>query len=293
MKKAAFIYNPYSGGRKVPLELDYVLGCFQEHDVLMQPYRITSGENERLIDILRNDNYSYVVVSGGDGTLNSMVNLLLKNEIHLPVGVIPSGTCNDFARSLGLPTSLSDCLDVILSGKVIGVDVGLVNEEQYFLSTCAGGSFVGVSFNTHSELKKNFGPFAYYLKGISEVGNVKSFKLKITTDTEVIEGKLILFLILNGGGAGGFTNIAKEADITDGMMDIVLIKNCSHIDLASLFFKVLSNDSLKNKNVIMLRSKTCTIEGRKGVDISIDGEKGSELPLTVRFIHKALEVFVK
>ncbi|MCX7922705.1 MAG: YegS/Rv2252/BmrU family lipid kinase [Clostridia bacterium] len=293
MKKGILIYNPLSGGQRVSHELDSILGRFQDNGMLVQPYRIINDKNLQLIDILKSGSLDFAIVSGGDGTLNSVVNLLLKNNITLPLGIIPSGTCNDFARCLNIPSDIEECIEIVAAGATADVDVGLINEDQYFLSTCAGGNFVDVSFNTHSELKKNFGPFAYYLKAISEMANIKTFKIKIQTDNEIIEEKIILFLILNGKDAAGFRNVIKEADISDGIMDIVLVKKCSRINMASLLLKVLSNDSLNNKDVTLIRTKSCTIEGSNSIILSIDGEKGIGLPISVRFINKALKVFKK
>lgn len=294
-KKAIFIYNPLSGNHSIPRNLDMIIGKFQDRGIVMQPYRILNMQSEMLIDELKNGNYSYVVVSGGDGTLNYIANLILANGLDLPMGILPSGTCNDFARCLKLPSSLKDCIDVILGGVTIEVDVGLINEEQYFLSTCAGGIFVDVSFNTNNEFKKNLGPFAYYLKAISEMGNIKPFKIKIVADSVAIEDEALLFAILNGKNVGGLSNVIREADLQDGVMDIMLVRNCSHIDLAGLFLKILNNDAtaFQNKYITKMQAASCTIESDSNVSLSIDGEEGSGLPLDVRFINRALKVFVK
>lgn len=294
-KKAIFIYNPLSGNHIIPRNLDMIIGKFQERGIVLQPYRILNMQSEELIDELKNGNYSYVVASGGDGTLNYIANLILANNLDLPMGILPSGTCNDFARCLKLPSSLKDCIDVILNGITVEVDAGLINNEQYFLSTCAGGIFVDVSFNTNNEFKKNLGPFAYYLKAIGEMGNIRPFKIKITTDSVTIEDEALLFAILNGKNVGGFSNVIREADLSDGFMDIMLVRNCSHIDLAGLFFKILNNDAttFQNKYITKMQAKTCTIESDSNVSVSIDGEEGRGLPLEIRFINKALKVFVK
>jgi diacylglycerol kinase (ATP) len=293
MDKAILIYNPKSGHRSVPEQLDYIIKRFLDNDVLLQPYRINSDNcEERLVSILTTGNYKYAVVSGGDGTVSSIANIILKNNMDMAVGIIPSGTCNDFARSLNISVDLKQCLDTILNGNMTEIDVGLINDKHYFLNTCAGGIFVDVSFSTSSELKRNLGPLAYYIKALGEVANIKPVRLKVTTDTEMVEDDFFLFLILNGKHAGGFSNIIKHADISDGIMDILLIKNCMHIDLAALFFKVLRNEYLNDKNVMWLKTRRCSIDGSGDVAISIDGEKGMGLPISVNFVNKALKVFV-
>ena len=292
-KKALLCYNPISGDHTIPHKLDHILGRFQEKGVLVQPFRITGGSPGTLSDTLTGLGFDYIIAAGGDGTLNYIVNTVLKKRIDIPIGIIPAGTCNDIARSIRLPNSLDECIDVILAGKASGIDAGIVNEDIYFASVFAGGSLVDISYSTNHELKRNFGPFAYYLKGLSEVASLRCFKIRITTDTRIIEEKAVLFLVMNGKDVGGFTDVAKEADVSDGLMDILLIKNCSHMDLANLFFKVVSHESLNDRNVIRLKAKSCLIESKVDVAVSVDGEKGPGLPASIRFINKALNVFVK
>jgi YegS/Rv2252/BmrU family lipid kinase len=291
LRNALFVYNPVSGGHKIPQELDYILDSFQKKGILVQPYRLADTDNDYLISTLKSGIYDFVIASGGDGTINFVANILLNNEIKMPIGVIPSGTCNDFAKCLGI-NSLKESVNIILEGKKLNCDVGLINNSYYFLSTFAGGNFVDVSFNTNSELKKNFGPLAYYLKGLSEVANIKSFDLKVVADEHIIEGKFILFLIVNGKQAAGFPNLINDADFTDGYMDIILIKKCSNINLASIFFKVLSKESLNNKNVIILKAKKCELISKSPIALTVDGEKSELFPASIEFKQKILEVFV-
>jgi len=291
LKNALFVYNPISGGHKIPQELDYILASFQKNEILVQPYRITDVNNEYLVSALKSGMYDFVVASGGDGTINFVANILLDNQIKIPIGIIPSGTCNDFAKCLGID-SFKESINIILEGKTLDCDVGIINNSHYFLSTFAGGNFVDVSFNTNSELKKNFGPFAYYLKGLSEVTNIKSFDLKVVADEQIVEGKFILFLIVNGKQAAGFPNLLNDADFTDGYMDIILVKKCSNINLASIFFKVLSKDSMNDKNVIILKAKKCELTSKSQIALTVDGEKSEIFPVSIEFKHKLLEVFV-
>lgn len=293
MKRAIFLYNPMSGDRGIGNKLDYIVGRFMESNVLIQPFKLLKWTNSELVEVLKNGSYEYIVAAGGDGTLNKLVNIMFENQINLPIGLVPAGTCNDFARSLNIPNDLKSCLDIILQHKIKEVDLGIINDDMYFIGTCAGGVFVNVSYNTSSELKRSFGPLAYYLKALSEVKNIKPFRIQMKTDTEEFEQDVLLFMILNGKNAGGFTNIIEEADISDGFMDIVLIKDCYHIDLAALFFKVLTNDFINDKNVVRIKTKTCHINADEEILLTVDGEKAGRLPISVRFLNKALRVLTK
>ncbi len=291
MQKALLIYNPYSGDRSILHQLDYILKKAQENQVILFPYRIDKNSNQFLTTLKLNQ-FDFVILSGGDGTLHTTINFFLKNNYQIPIGIIPAGTCNDFASSLQIPTSLEDCLKVIFEGKTRAVDLGLLNDEHYFLNTCAGGLFAEVSFSTNDDLKRNFGPLAYYLKALGEVAYKKAFPLKITTERKCLKVKSLLFCILNGTHGAGFTNLIKDADISDGLMDIIIIKDCYPLDLATLFFRVLSQEALDTRHVMRLRASECLIEGPRDVYLSVDGEKGPPLPSRVKFLHQALKVFV-
>ena len=294
MKKAILIYNPFSGQRSLPGKLDNIVARFMGKGILLQPYRAYNEKHFKMLpDILNDESYSSAIISGGDGTINTAINIMLGNNINVPIGIIPTGTCNDFARSIGIPSNIDKCFDIILSGKTAAIDVGFVNDESYFLNTCAGGVLVDISFSTSGELKKSIGPLAYYLKALSEISHTKPFQLKLRTENDYIDVEALMFIILNGRHVGGFNNIACKADLTDGLMDIIIIKNCWHIDLAGMLINVLTNELMRDRNIISLKARKCIIEGDTNVALTLDGEKGPKLPISVEFIHKKLNIFVR
>ena len=161
MENILFVYNPESGKRKIVGMLDTLAKIFQKQDKFLTFYRISDDNASTVLDVIKNSSFDGIVVCGGDGTVNIIANLLLQNKIKIPFGIIPNGTCNDFARSLNLPTDQIACAEQIALGRSTTVDVGIVNNEHYFINELAGGVFVNVSFQTDSELKKAFGPLAY------------------------------------------------------------------------------------------------------------------------------------
>ncbi len=291
MKKVLVVYNPLSGNRNVPKKLDYIVGRFLEKNLLAIPFRMSADSEQNLERILSEEKFEFIVVSGGDGSVNFIASILLKTGINIPIGIIPAGTCNDFARSLNIPNDMKKCLDIIFDGHISQIDAGLINNEKYCLNTCAGGNFVDVSYSTNSDLKKNFGPLAYYLTALGELTNLKSVRLKLTTDDEVVDDDFLLFLILNGKHAAGFSNLISDADLSDGYMDILLVKNCPHVEMAGLFFKVLNYDFVNDRNVKWLRTKKCVIEGNASFHLSIDGEEWKGLPVSIEFINKILKIY--
>lgn len=293
MKKAIFIYNPLSGARFVVSKIGYVFEKFQKSNILIQPYILNASKQNELMELMQKESYDFAIVAGGDGSVSFVANILMKSGQNIPLGIIPAGTCNDFAKCINIPLKFEENLEVILNGNEKQVDIGLLNGERYFLNSYAGGVFADVSFKTDNEFKKNLGAFAYYIKALSEVKNIKSFQLNIKMPRREINLDAILFFITNGKSIAGFPNMVKKANLTDGMMNIAVIKRCSNIDLVSLFFKVLNGTWDKDSNVVFIEAKECFISANKDIQITVDGEKGEPLPAVIKFVNKGIKVFVK
>ena len=291
MKKAIIIYNPLSGAHYIVPKIGYVFEKFQKNDILVQPYILDSSKQDKLIELVEREKYDFVMVAGGDGSVSFVANALMKANIDIPLGLIPAGTCNDFAKCIGVPLKFEESLRVILNGNVRKVDIGFLNNERYFLNSYAGGVFADVSFKTANELKKNLGAFAYYIKALSGVKNIKSFELTINMFDQEVKEDAILFFITNGKSIAGFSNVVKKANLTDGMMNVAIIKKCSSIDLVGLFFKVLSGTWEKDPNVVFIKTKKCLINADRDIEITVDGEKGKPLPAIIEFENRKISVF--
>lgn len=291
MKKGLLVYNPKSGN-SLSKKLEKVTSKFRSRGIEIDTYPFDPDE-EKLLAVLDNG-YDLIVLAGGDGTLNFAVNVLLDNNIDIPVGLMPSGTCNDFARSLGIPKDINMCIELIAGGKTKKIDVGLVNKKRYFLSTFGGGLFMGASFDSSiTELKKRFGPIAYYLKGLTEMINVRSFPLKIRTEEKTLEEDALLFLVMNGKHAAGFPPILNHADMSDGLMEIIIVKKCMQIDLTKLFLKVFSNEVENDDNIISMHAKKCHINIPSDMSITIDGERGESADSEINVLKEKIRIFAE
>jgi diacylglycerol kinase family enzyme len=108
MEKGLFLYNPKSGDQSIKNKIDYIIKKFQQSGIFLIPFRMfdASNSDETLHKLLRTEKFNFIALSGGDGSLNYLVNFLMKNGISLPLGVFPCGTCNDFARGIGMTDNM-------------------------------------------------------------------------------------------------------------------------------------------------------------------------------------------
>ncbi|MDO4793981.1 MAG: YegS/Rv2252/BmrU family lipid kinase [Filifactor alocis] len=292
MKKAAFLYNPVSGDRFVPNHLDKMLEQFQLNGVHALAYRLPeSGAID--IELLNHEKIDYIIAAGGDGTIRLIAQTMIEHKIDKPYIALGGGTCNNFTTNLDVDSDLIHAIPEIMKGSVQKVDVGCVNNKDYFLSSLAGGVFVQTSFSTDAGLKETLGPLAYYIKPLSELKNVKSFPLTIETDKETITENVYLFLLLNGKSVGNFTNFLKKTDFQDGKMEMILIKEGSTVETANLFLKILKQEDITDSNqVVYLKSPYFKISSPENMVLSIDGEEGPALPVEVSVVSDVLSVIV-
>ena len=219
MKKVKFIYNPYSGENLILDQLDKVIKIHQEAGYTIVPYRI-----DKEVDVInafndfKENNYYYVLIAGGDGTIDNVVNAMTKCGISVPIGILPVGTANDFGKFLGMPSDVSKACRQILSSEVTAVDLGSIN-DKYFVNVASTGLFTDVSQKTDVNLKNTIGKLAYYLKGLEELPNFRKLDIKIKSDEMEYEGKMYFMLVFNGQTAGNF-KLATRADATDGQLDV-------------------------------------------------------------------------
>lgn len=232
-----------------------------------------------------------IIVSGGDGTVHSVINAMFAAGADMPLGIIPSGTSNDFATFLKLSNDLEQCAKVISAGRIRTVDVGQVNGDRYFINVASAGLLSSVAHSADTVLKNTLGKVAYYLKGIEELPNFRPLKMKINADGTIFEDEIFLFLIANSGTIGSFRNIAPNAQINDGKLDLLVASKCRLPELMRLFISLLTGTHVNHKSVRYIQAKNITIECADELESDLDGELGPRLPICVTAISNKLKMF--
>ncbi|OWZ84771.1 diacylglycerol/lipid kinase family protein [Natranaerobius trueperi] len=235
-----------------------------------------------------------LITFGGDGTLNTIVNVILSSTSlspdELPTIVpYPSGTANDFAYQLfEQEVSIEEMINSVFQENIKFLDVGRVN-DYYFINVFGIGSFADISYKTPPELKQRLGMWAYWVEAIKQLPNFGSinFSLKDTTKIETTQGYLLL--VLNGKGAGGFKSLAPRSSLSDGKLDIVIVKeNKTILDLAPLLPKIIRGEHLEDHRITYFQKDSIEITSDKEVVSVVDGEKGPTLPIKIDILPKRL-----
>ncbi|MEF9934021.1 MAG: YegS/Rv2252/BmrU family lipid kinase [Clostridium sp.] len=288
MRNTKLIYNPFSGDKTFKNNLDSIINILQTggHRVTLYRTDSISGIYE---EISRSKDYDSIVVSGGDGTISHTINAMVRNNLDIPLGVIPAGTANDFSHHLGLNKNYQYCASVIARGKVKEVDLGVIN-DKYFINVAAAGLLTDVSQKIDIHMKNTLGKLAYYIKGIEQLPNFRPIPVKICCDGDLYEEKIYFFVILNGSTAGGF-KLAPGALENDGKLNLIALKACNIVEFFNVFIQILRGEHTNSNSILYLEGSKFLIECTEDLEADVDGEIGPNFPLNVSVLHKKIKVF--
>lgn len=294
MSYIQLIYNPVAGQRIFKTRLDYIIDIFQRHGYELRIHR-TMGNNDydTFFDTRSFDGCEGIIIAGGDGSFNHVVNAMKRRNLDIPVGVIPAGTANDFAKHIGIPEQIQNAINTLAKMSTRKFDLGVVN-GKYFVNVCSGGLLINISHEIEPELKNMLGKLAYYIKGVQQLPKFRSLRFRITSNDKVYEEELFLFLVMNGSSAGGFNRIGEYASMKDGKLDFVGIKSCPVNDIPIVFAKIMLGEHLEDKNILYFQSEHIIIESleKEKIPTDVDGEIGPSYPLDIKVIPEGINVII-
>jgi diacylglycerol kinase (ATP) len=239
--------------------------------------------------------HDMIVAAGGDGTLNEVINGIGEKLGEARVGLIPLGTGNDFARTIGMPTDLDAAIDVIRTGKTRAVDLVRVtsDEVRYFVNVSAGGFSGLVDEKITPEMKKTWGPLAYLRSAAAALSDLRAYRTTLAFDNaESLQLDLYNVVVANGRFVAGGRLIAPEASIDDGLLDIILIQQRSAPELALLAAQVALGTHLSSDAIVYRRAAKLTVNSKPGMWFNVDGELVGNEPARFEILPRALRFVV-
>lgn len=275
MKKLYFILNLQSGKATISSKLAVVIDMFTKAG-----YEVTARPTQERMDACAAAKYAcgqgfdLIVCSGGDGTLNEVIQGVMRSEKKLPIGYIPAGSTNDFARGVGIPRNIIDAVQWIIDGKKYPCDIGSFN-DKFFTYIAAFGAFAEVTYETSQQVKNVLGHVAYVLNGISRLKNIKSYHMKITYDDEIIEDNYIFGMVTNSSSVAGLLSLNNFL-LDDGLYEVTLIKTPGNpLDLQRIIHSLLNIDiDIDTAYIKSFRTSKIRFECDDELQWTIDGEFG-------------------
>ena len=269
-RKIAFIVNPISGTKSKARVLRYI----RTHPVLrndyLQLYKTKcAGDATVAAKRFAEEGYDVVVAVGGDGTVNEVAQGLMNTNTVL--GIIPMGSGNGLARDLGLPMSCEKAVDALTTGKVITIDGGTINGQHFFCTSGVGyDALVGNCFAT----AKSRGLATYARISIGKFFRYKPQSYHLYVNGKELQAKAFLITVANASQWGNNVRIAPEADMNDGLFDVVVVSPFPLYAAPSLGIRIFRKAIHRSHYVQVIKTDSVIIEREEDGFIHYDGEPG-------------------
>ena len=247
-----FIYNPYSGKGK----MKKYAGAVKE--ILEKKFdNVEVRPSEKIGDLTAFSReacgkYDALVFSGGDGTFNDVLQGLAGQENKPVLGYIPTGTCNDIARTYGISFKIKRAAKQIIGGIPKEIDCFKVNEKYAEYVVCAG-AFTATTYETNQQSKRKFGKIAYFYDGIRKNLKPPVFNVAVKTESGEIKAETNFITFINSRSVAGFP-INRHVVLDDGLVDMLCVKlrhTPKHSGKVRAFFKVLKIFLFGNGRTLM------------------------------------------
>jgi diacylglycerol kinase (ATP) len=291
-KRARLIYNPSSGREEMKKRLPEILYRL-ERGGLETSTHATIGEGDATLaaaDAVERG-FELIIAAGGDGTLNEVVNGMAEKSHRPPLGILPLGTTNDFARALNIPKNLEQACDLIVRQHTQDIDVGKIN-NRYFINILGGGSMTELTYEVPSKLKTMIGQLAYYMKGIEKLPRLRPIELFIKSAELELHEEVMLFLISNSNSVAGFERLSPDASMNDGLFDVLILKRCNLAEFIRVVSLALRGEHLNDPNLFYFQTRQIEVSSPDYVQINLDGEFGGTLPVVVTNLKSHLDIIV-
>ena len=300
MKKIFFVYNPYSGRsantkNTVSSKLHNIVDIWTKcgYEVTVRPTQKPKDAYETSLRVCNSHEYDLIVCSGGDGTLNETVHGVMSSNNILPIGYIPTGSTNDFARSIGLPKGIENCAKTITYENKFITDYGTFNNDQIFTYVCAFGMFTEVTYETPQQRKNYIGHSAYIMEAIKHIEEIKSYSMTIEYDNGTLSGEYVLGMITNSKSVGGMFTL-KNVSFDDGLFEVILVKKPQNLlHLQNVLIELLNfNYNTEHSEFIQnFKTSHLAVKSTEPIKWNLDGEFGGMLTdVTIENKNKALTI---
>lgn len=237
-----------------------------------------------------------VIACGGDGTVNSVLEGIMRSEQDPVMGILPLGTGNDFSRSLGFQMDPSVALEQLRSGEARRVDVihySSSDHEGWYLNMLTGGNTGIYMDHLTDEIKRRWGPLSYLRGVIERVQDLQVFQIEVSLDDQPPQTFTALNVFLaNGRMSGGGMSVCPEAQYDDGAIDLIVIQDGLPVEIASLSTEYFVADYLSHDLVTHLKARSVVIEADPPLPLTADGDRIGETSLRADVLPRAISMLI-
>ena len=298
--EAELIVNLTAGGGKPHKHLNTVLKYLKENGLNFKVCTTShQGEAMELAQKAADNGAELIVSVGGDGTVNEIVNGIMKSKNDPPLGIIPLGWANDFIKSTNIPSDIMEACKILVRGKIKKIDIGIINEKIYFANICGVGFDAEVAQLANQMKSKHpnlhiLSAFVYVFATVKKLLSPFScHNVKIKFDGQEIHSKILFIAISNGKFYGGRFKITPEAIIDDGLFEICTVEEMGRLTYLMSIPKVFKGTHASIKGINFYRAKEVVIQSSEPILAQVSGEViEGQKEFTITLLPKSLKLIV-
>ena len=248
------------------------------------------GDVERLVGEALRDGATRIVIGGGDGSVNEVVDAMAKlpREQRPDLAILPLGTANDFATACRIPLDSLEALRLAVSGSSMVVDIARAN-ERHFINMATGGFGAQVTAETPVELKNFLGGGAYTLTGVLKAINFVPFRGKMRTPAVEAELTGVVAAVCNGRQAGGGQVLAPRAYINDGLLDVLIVSHFSLADIPQVLGEI-RNPQADGRYIKYFQTPWLESTSDEVIPVNLDGEPYRNREIRFEIVPAAIDL---
>ena len=298
--KTELIINLTAGGGKPRPHLKTIFKYLKENGFNFRvSYTSHHGDAIELAQKAADNGVELIVSVGGDGTVNEIVNGIMKSKNDPSLGIIPLGWANDFIKSVNIPFDITQACQILVQGKIKKIDIGVINSQIYFANICGVGFDAEVAQlanqmkSKHSNLRI-LSAFIYVFATVKKLLSPFSYhNVKIKFDGQEIHSKILFIAISNGKIYGGRFNITPEAILDDGLLEICVVEEMGRFKYLSIIPKVFKGTHASIKGINFYRAKEVVIESSEPILAQVSGEViEGQKKFSITLLPKSLKLIV-
>ena len=298
--KTELIINLTAGGGKPRPHLKTIFKYLKENGFNFKvSYTSHHGEAIELAQKAADKGIDLIVSIGGDGTVNEIVNGIMKSKNNPSLGIIPLGWANDFIKSTNIPSDIIEACKIIIKGRTKKIDVGLINDQTYFANICGIGFDAEVALLANQMKSKHpnlriLSAFIYVFATIKKLLSPFSYHdVKIKFDGQEIHSKILFIAISNGKFYGGRFKITPEAILDDGLLEVCVVEEMGRFKYLMSIPKVFKGAHESIKGIKFYRAKEIVIQSSEPILAQVSGEViEGQKEFTITLLPKSLKLIV-
>jgi len=288
-RKALFIINPVSGGKKKD-GVPELIHKYLDHTIFEYETIYSTGvKHARDVARERAADYDIIVAVGGDGTINEVASAIAGTNTVL--GVIPYGSGNGLSRFLGIPMNAEGAIKLLNTGQAVTIDAGKMNGKWFF-------NMAGMGFDAHishvfAQGSEKRGFVSYFKSSLKEIANYKSQTYQLDVDGVKYEREAFMLSLANSSQYGNNAHVSPTASVQDGLLDVCIIKPFPLYRFPEMGIRMFTKTADSSKFVEIIKGKHIVIKRTQPGPIHLDGEpREADIDINVNIVPGALKIIV-